>query len=130
MKNIIRATLVAAGLLGVSSIVFLAAPAKAFDVPFDWSCNVAGTSCRAPGLQPKKQKFPSAFFQKYNYPQEILVENKADFNAVSSGWTTRGKCEALLADDAYPEAANAKAKYCLFHQKGYNAPKPKIIKGW
>ncbi len=123
----------AAGFVGsalVVAAVSLATPAKAFDVPFDWTCNAAGTSCRAPGLQPQKQKFPAAFFKKYGYPKQIVVENKADFDAVNSGWKTTGNCEALLLDDDYPDVAAAKAKYCLFHQKGYRAPKPKIVKGW
>jgi hypothetical protein len=129
MKNIIRATLVATAIIGASSLVLLTGPAKAFEVPFDWSCNAEGTSCRAPGLQPKKQKFPAAFFT-YGYPKQIIVQNKDDFDAVNSGWTSKGDCKAQLADSDYPDVAVAKAKFCLFHQKGYNAPKPRIIKGW
>lgn len=118
-------------ILVIGAVALLASFGKshAFEVPFDWSCNAAGTHCRAPGLQPRAAKFPSEFHKKYNFPKEIVVENKADYDAVASGWTKRGNCEALPKTD-FPEVDNAKIKYCLFWQKGYAAPMPKITKGW
>jgi hypothetical protein len=106
------------------------APAKAFDVPFDWSCNAVGTSCRAPGLQPRTVKFPKEFHKRFGYPHEIVVERPEDYDVVNSGWKKRGNCVALADDPDYPEVGAVKAKYCLFWQKGYAAPKPKIVKGW
>ncbi|QRI64875.1 hypothetical protein JQ506_07755 [Shinella sp. PSBB067] len=114
----------------VLSVAAATRPAKAFEVPFDWSCNAAGTHCRAPGLQPRATKFPAEFHKRFNYPKEIVVKNEADYRAVSSGWTKHGDCMALMKDRDYPEVAAAKTKYCLFWKKGYAAPKPKITKGW
>lgn len=74
--------------------------------------------------------FPPSFFKKFGYPQEIIVADPADYDAVNSGWTKGGDCASRLADKNYSEVALAKAKFCKFWQVGYRAPKPKIVKGW
>lgn len=126
-----RPTLVTLAILGIAAAgIAFAPPAKAFDVPFDWSCNPQGTSCRAPGLNLPTKEWDRKFHKKYGYPAEIVVEHQADYDAVNSGWTKGGDCMARLADKTYPEVSLAKAKYCKFWQVGVRAPKPKITKGW
>lgn len=130
MKKLTAIALLATAIITLVAVQFAATPVKAFEVPFDWSCNAAGNSCRAPGLQPRAQKFPPKFFKELGYPQQIVVENKEDYDAVNSGWTKGGNCMARLEEKTYPEVSLAKAKFCKFWQVGYAAPKPQIVKGW
>lgn len=112
----------------LATVVLFPGKSNAFDVPFDWSCNAAGTSCRAPGLQPRLTKFPPAFHKKYNYPHVIEIERPEDYKEITTGWTSRGDCNKLLGATEFHDVDVAKAKYCLFRQKGYAAPIPTFKK--
>jgi len=138
MKDLIKAAAAGAataiiGLTILSVLGGLPRPANAFEVPFDWTCQMTanGQSCRAPGLAPKAKPVPTAFLAKFHYPSEIVVEDPDDWSAAKAGWIKRGDCDLLLKVGlSDPRVRMAKRNYCYLWSNGYAAPKPKIVKGW
>ena len=107
------------------------AGAGTFKMPVGGACETnaleGSTTCKSSN----KAAFPDTFHKEYAYPRRIVVQHQKDWKAVTTGWTTTGDCmKAFERGAAHAGLMDAKAKYCSFHQKGWNAPKPKFIKGW
>jgi hypothetical protein len=126
---------IAAAALVVSAITTMVT-AHAIETQLPNRCGsvVLGNICldaKAP-LTTAEQRYMLSELIARQYPGKIVVTNYKSFRAVKAGWYTQVDCKSLL-DQRYggtEETRQAKFVHCVFHQNGWPAPKPEIVKGY
>jgi len=112
--------------------------AQAYELPMGWGCAETkfGTRCVNKDLQPRQSKAVHDYMMKtlkdFGYPSAITVNSPEAYEKVTRGWRKTGDCyvEPIQNVSHDKRVEKAKTVFCLMSQKGYDVPKPRIVKAY